>query len=254
MVKADINVDRAFPDCWAGLITVGLAQLLPESRKVLQGEETVLAAGIAHLAVLWLDGLLIFLCPCQHSLMVLMERMYSANPHFVRCIKPNSQKEPGVLDNQVVLLQVSKSRVLHRDCCQVSVGGQISPKVCGRWLTWVSPCKRKHGHTLYMHKDSEYLVVFMTQSARSRFCNLSSVSFLYHECNEVCLSDTRIHLCISPWMGTGTDSIPEKMLPRGDCSHPQPEQLWIEAKMGLLWQDLKCTNMTVFGYSVRSEV
>ncbi|XP_009864497.1 PREDICTED: unconventional myosin-VIIa-like, partial [Apaloderma vittatum] len=41
----------------------------------------------------------------RHSLMVLMERMYSANPHFVRCIKPNSQKEPGVVDSQVVLQQ-----------------------------------------------------------------------------------------------------------------------------------------------------
>ncbi|XP_009892538.1 PREDICTED: myosin-IIIb-like [Charadrius vociferus] len=41
----------------------------------------------------------------RHSLMMLMERMYSANPHFVRCIKPNSQKEPGVVDSQVVLLQ-----------------------------------------------------------------------------------------------------------------------------------------------------
>ncbi|NXH29851.1 MYO3B protein, partial [Myiagra hebetior] len=68
---------------------------------------------VAHLAVLWLDGLLIFLlCPCQHSLMVLMEKMYSANPHFVRCIKPNSQKEPGVLDNQVVLLQLRYNGLL----------------------------------------------------------------------------------------------------------------------------------------------
>ncbi|NXC08616.1 MYO3B protein, partial [Orthonyx spaldingii] len=63
-------------------------------------------------SLLWLDGLLIFLCPCQHSLMVLMERMYSANPHFVRCIKPNSQKEPGVLDNQVVLLQLRYNGLL----------------------------------------------------------------------------------------------------------------------------------------------
>ncbi|NWZ68181.1 MYO3B protein, partial [Acrocephalus arundinaceus] len=46
------------------------------------------------------------------SLMVLMERMYSANPHFVRCIKPNSQKEPGVLDNQVVLLQLRYNGLL----------------------------------------------------------------------------------------------------------------------------------------------
>ncbi|NWU22659.1 MYO3B protein, partial [Dyaphorophyia castanea] len=49
---------------------------------------------------------------CQHSLTVLMERMYSANPHFVRCIKPNSQKEPGVLDSQVVLQQLRYNGLL----------------------------------------------------------------------------------------------------------------------------------------------
>ncbi|NXG39129.1 MYO3B protein, partial [Dromaius novaehollandiae] len=48
----------------------------------------------------------------SHSLMVLMERMYSANPHFVRCIKPNSQKEPGVVDNQVVLQQLRYNGLL----------------------------------------------------------------------------------------------------------------------------------------------
>ncbi|NXE27012.1 MYO3B protein, partial [Ardeotis kori] len=48
----------------------------------------------------------------QHSLMVLMERMYSSNPHFVRCIKPNSQKEPGVVDNQVVLQQLRYNGLL----------------------------------------------------------------------------------------------------------------------------------------------
>ncbi|NXL63190.1 MYO3B protein, partial [Chordeiles acutipennis] len=48
----------------------------------------------------------------SHSLMVLMERMYSANPHFVRCIKPNSQKEPGVVDSQVVLLQLRYNGLL----------------------------------------------------------------------------------------------------------------------------------------------
>ncbi|NXA32412.1 MYO3B protein, partial [Eudromia elegans] len=50
--------------------------------------------------------------PWQHSLMVLMERMYSANPHFVRCIKPNSQKEPGVVDSQVVLQQLRYNGLL----------------------------------------------------------------------------------------------------------------------------------------------
>lgn len=44
--------------------------------------------------------------PLQHSLSVLMERMYSATPHFVRCVKPNSRKEPGVADSQVLLQQV----------------------------------------------------------------------------------------------------------------------------------------------------
>ncbi|XP_061874821.1 myosin-IIIa-like [Colius striatus] len=48
----------------------------------------------------------------RHSLMVLMEKMYSANPHFVRCIKPNSQKEPGVVDNQVVLQQLRYNGLL----------------------------------------------------------------------------------------------------------------------------------------------
>ncbi|XP_063996285.1 myosin-IIIb-like isoform X2 [Pogoniulus pusillus] len=48
----------------------------------------------------------------RHSLMVLMERMYSANPHFVRCIKPNSKKEPGVVDSQLVLQQLRYNGLL----------------------------------------------------------------------------------------------------------------------------------------------
>ncbi|CAN0342036.1 unnamed protein product [Bubo scandiacus] len=48
----------------------------------------------------------------RHSLMVLMERMYSANPHFVRCIKPNRQKEPGVVESQVVLQQLRYNGLL----------------------------------------------------------------------------------------------------------------------------------------------
>jgi len=54
--------------------------------------------------------------------MVLMERMYSANPHFVRCIKPNSQKQPGVVDSHMLLQQVRKSSFLCTYFCQVSVG------------------------------------------------------------------------------------------------------------------------------------
>ncbi|NXL91881.1 MYO3B protein, partial [Alectura lathami] len=69
-------------------------------------------ASLAKAKLLWLARLLIFLCPHQHSLMVLMERMYSANPHFVRCIKPNSQKVPGVVDSQVLLQQLRYNGLL----------------------------------------------------------------------------------------------------------------------------------------------
>ncbi|TRY60838.1 hypothetical protein DNTS_026778 [Danionella cerebrum] len=42
----------------------------------------------------------------KHSLAVLMEKMFAASPHFVRCIKPNRSKQPDQLDNQLVLDQV----------------------------------------------------------------------------------------------------------------------------------------------------
>ncbi|KYO42746.1 myosin-IIIb-like [Alligator mississippiensis] len=48
----------------------------------------------------------------RHSLSVLMERMYSATPHFVRCVKPNSRKEPGVADSQVLLQQLRYNGLL----------------------------------------------------------------------------------------------------------------------------------------------
>ncbi|XP_067399611.1 myosin-IIIb-like isoform X2 [Emydura macquarii macquarii] len=48
----------------------------------------------------------------RHSLSVLMERMYSANPYFVRCIKPNSQKDPGIVDSQVMLQQLRYNGLL----------------------------------------------------------------------------------------------------------------------------------------------
>ncbi|KAG8431235.1 hypothetical protein GDO86_019207, partial [Hymenochirus boettgeri] len=42
----------------------------------------------------------------RHSLSVLMEKMYAAEPHFIRCIKPNIQKEPNVLETETVLNQL----------------------------------------------------------------------------------------------------------------------------------------------------
>jgi myosin heavy subunit len=42
----------------------------------------------------------------QHSLAVLMEKMFVASPHFVRCIKPNGSKLPDQVDNKIVMDQV----------------------------------------------------------------------------------------------------------------------------------------------------
>uniref|UniRef100_A0A3B4D9N5 Myosin-IIIb-like n=1 Tax=Pygocentrus nattereri TaxID=42514 RepID=A0A3B4D9N5_PYGNA len=42
----------------------------------------------------------------KHSLAVLMEKMFAASPHFVRCIKPNSSKLPDQLDSKLVMDQV----------------------------------------------------------------------------------------------------------------------------------------------------
>uniref|UniRef100_A0A9J7YGK8 Myosin motor domain-containing protein n=2 Tax=Cyprinus carpio TaxID=7962 RepID=A0A9J7YGK8_CYPCA len=42
----------------------------------------------------------------QHSLAVLMEKMFAAGPHFVRCIKPNRSKQPDQLDSKLVMDQL----------------------------------------------------------------------------------------------------------------------------------------------------
>ncbi|XP_044131071.1 myosin-IIIb-like [Bufo gargarizans] len=42
----------------------------------------------------------------RRSLGVLMEKMYAASPHFIRCIKPNREKQPGVFQPDEVLNQL----------------------------------------------------------------------------------------------------------------------------------------------------
>ncbi|XP_030623933.1 myosin-IIIb-like [Chanos chanos] len=44
----------------------------------------------------------------KHSLKVLMEKMFAASPHFVRCIKPNTSKLPDQLDSKVVMDQMEQ--------------------------------------------------------------------------------------------------------------------------------------------------
>lgn len=95
------------------------------------------------------------------------------------------------------------------------------------------PLQEKEQPLLYMCKDSEHLVVFMTQTARSRLCNLRSLSFFFHECNEICLSGSRIHLYISPWMRLVQTVLWKNCFPEETVLTPQPGQLWIETKRGI---------------------
>lgn len=42
----------------------------------------------------------------QQSLKQLMERIFAASPHFVRCIKPNNEKQPKLCDDEFMLKQL----------------------------------------------------------------------------------------------------------------------------------------------------
>ncbi|XP_038136248.1 unconventional myosin-XV [Cyprinodon tularosa] len=48
----------------------------------------------------------------QQSLLELVEKMERCNPYFVRCIKPNSMKRPGVFEDELVSSQLRHSGVL----------------------------------------------------------------------------------------------------------------------------------------------
>jgi len=43
----------------------------------------------------------------QQSLKELMERIFAASPHFVRCIKPNYQKRRRLCDDEFMLKQLT---------------------------------------------------------------------------------------------------------------------------------------------------
>ncbi|XP_069780300.1 myosin-IIIa isoform X2 [Narcine bancroftii] len=48
----------------------------------------------------------------RHSLAVLMEKMFSANPHFIRCVKPNNNKLSDQLDSKVFMDQLRYNGLL----------------------------------------------------------------------------------------------------------------------------------------------
>eukprot|EP00002_Diphylleia_rotans_P005132 TRINITY_DN1421_c0_g1_i1.p1 TRINITY_DN1421_c0_g1~~TRINITY_DN1421_c0_g1_i1.p1 ORF type:complete len:1546 (-),score=390.98 TRINITY_DN1421_c0_g1_i1:282-4919(-) len=47
----------------------------------------------------------------KNQLLSLMTTLHSTNPHYVRCVKPNSEKVPGVFDRSMSLLQLRYSGV-----------------------------------------------------------------------------------------------------------------------------------------------
>uniref|UniRef100_A0A673ZYS8 Myosin-IIIb-like n=1 Tax=Salmo trutta TaxID=8032 RepID=A0A673ZYS8_SALTR len=56
--------------------------------------------------------LYMYVSSLQHSLAVLMEKMFVASPHFVRCIKPNGNKLPDQVDNKRVMDQLRYNGLL----------------------------------------------------------------------------------------------------------------------------------------------
>eukprot|EP00062_Callorhinchus_milii_P012217 gi/632959014/ref/XP_007895376.1/ PREDICTED: myosin-IIIb-like isoform X2 [Callorhinchus milii] len=48
----------------------------------------------------------------KHSLSVLMEKMFAANPHFIRCIKSNTNKLPSQLDSKFLMDQLRYNGLL----------------------------------------------------------------------------------------------------------------------------------------------
>ncbi|XP_072353285.1 myosin-IIIb [Scyliorhinus torazame] len=48
----------------------------------------------------------------RHSLAVLMEKMFTANPHFIRCVKPNINKLPNQLDSNIFMDQLRYNGLL----------------------------------------------------------------------------------------------------------------------------------------------
>lgn len=53
-----------------------------------------------------------FCCILQYSLMDLLSKMVVGQPHFVRCIKPNNERQARKYDKEKVLLQLRYTGIL----------------------------------------------------------------------------------------------------------------------------------------------
>lgn len=73
-------------------------------------------------------------CSLQHSLAVLMEKMFAAGPHFVRCIKPNRSKQPDQLDSKLVMDQVGvTAESFHNHQVSTGLGPVYGPFYFPQW-------------------------------------------------------------------------------------------------------------------------
>lgn len=56
--------------------------------------------------------MLIFTVFLQYSLMDLLSKMVAGQPHFVRCIKPNNDRQAQKFDREKVLIQLRYTGIL----------------------------------------------------------------------------------------------------------------------------------------------
>jgi len=69
------------------------------------------------------------------SLKELMEKLSNADPHFIRCVKPNAEKVPGILTSKLVLQQLTFSGIM--EAVRIRQQGYASRvpfrEFCGRY-------------------------------------------------------------------------------------------------------------------------
>ena len=61
--------------------------------------------------------LLSLLLQFQQQLNTLMQQILQTAPNFVRCVKPNADKQPGVFDSKLVLMQLKYSGLFEAIRC-----------------------------------------------------------------------------------------------------------------------------------------
>jgi myosin-5 len=88
----------------------------------------------------------------QGQLNKLMQRLGSTEPHFIRCIKPNTQQLPNVVDQELVLQQLRCCGVL--EVVRIARSGYPTrhshDQFATRWTTFC-PCGEGVWENIIMH-------------------------------------------------------------------------------------------------------